>query len=54
MALCDVAVSTPELANFGVFDLLKIKELFLIGYKNTRQSLIEAGLWKKDNGVHRQ
>ncbi len=54
MALCDVAVSTPELANFGVFDLRKIKELFLIGYKNPRQSLIEAGLWKKDNGVHRQ
>ena len=50
MALCDVAVTTTELANFGVFDLRKIKELFLIGYKNTRHALIDAGMWQTSGG----
>lgn len=45
MALCDIAVDMPEIVNYGVFDLRRIKELFVMGYKNTRDALREAGLW---------
>ncbi len=48
MAICDVSVCTPEIANYAVFDLKKIKELFLIGYVNTRRALIDAGMWKPE------
>ena len=45
MDLCDVSVATPELTNFAVFDLSKIKEVFISGYVHTRKALQEAGLW---------
>lgn len=48
MKLCDVSVSTPELAEYAVFNLKKIKELFLRGYIDTRHALIEAGMWKPE------
>ena len=50
MALCDVSVSATDFANYGVFDLRKIKELFLLGYKNTRKALIDAGMWQTSSG----
>lgn len=49
MALCDVSVSTPEIAKHAVFDLKNIKDLVVSGYKNTRKALIEAGLWNTDS-----
>lgn len=46
MKLCDVAVSMPDIVNYGVFDLRRIKDLVVLGYKSTRDALREAGLWK--------
>lgn len=46
MAICDVSVSTPEIVNNAVFSLKNIKELFLTGYFNTRNALIDANMWK--------
>lgn len=48
MALCDIPVAMPEVANYGVFDLRRIKELFVQGYVSTRNALREAGLWNPD------
>lgn len=45
MALCDVSVQTPEIADYAVFDLKNIKKIFVTGYVHTRRALIEAGLW---------
>lgn len=45
MDMCDVSVVTPEIASVAVFDLKKIKEIFMSGYIHTRQALQEAGLW---------
>ncbi len=47
MGLCDISVQTPEIADVAVFDLKNIKKVFLSGYIQTRNALIEAGLWKK-------
>ncbi len=46
MALCDISVQTPEIADCAVFDLKNIKRIFLSGYIHTRAALIEAGMWK--------
>lgn len=46
MSICDVSVSTPEIVNNAVFSLKNIKELFLTGYINTRNALIDAKMWK--------
>lgn len=48
MALCDVSVVTPEIADYAVFDLKHIKNLFVSGYINTRAALKKAGLWNPD------
>lgn len=45
MELCDIAVDMPDIVNYGVFDLRRIKELFVMGYKSTRDALQAAGLW---------
>lgn len=46
MALCDVSVEATEIAHYPVFDLRHIKDIFVSGYKSTRQALIQAGMWK--------
>lgn len=48
MELCDVSVQTPEIANVAPFDLKKIKEIFVTGYRNTKHALKDAGLWKPE------
>ena len=45
MDLCDISVQTPEIANYAVFDLKNIKQVFLSGYIHTRKALRDAGLW---------
>ena len=45
MDLCDVSVQTPEIANYAVFDLKHIKQVFLSGYIHTRKALKNAGYW---------
>lgn len=45
MELCDISVSTPDISQYAVFDLRKIKSIFMSGYIHTRNALIEAGLW---------
>ena len=45
MALCDVSVETPQIADYAVFDLKHIKNLFVSGYINTRAALKKAGMW---------
>lgn len=45
MAMCDISVETPEIADYAVFDLKHIKNLFVSGYINTRAALRKAGLW---------
>lgn len=45
MAMCDVSVQTPELAEYAVFDLKNIKKIFITGYVHTRKALMDAGLW---------
>ena len=54
MALCDISVSTPEIAKHAVFDLKNIKELVVLGYKNTRSALVEAGLWNTERRSKQQ
>lgn len=52
MALCDVSVETPQIADVAPFNLKNIKDIVLTGYRNTRRALIDAGLWQtqeKDN-----
>lgn len=46
MALCDLSIQTPEISEYAVFDLSKIKELVVSGYMHTRSALKKAGLWK--------
>lgn len=50
MAMCDVSVQTPELAEYPVFDLKNIKKIFITGYVHTRKALMEAGLWHPGAG----
>ncbi len=45
MDLCDISISTPDLTNYAVFDLSKIKDVFVSGYVHARQALKDAGLW---------
>lgn len=45
MALCDLSIQTPEIADYAVFDLSKIKELVVSGYMHTRKALKNAGMW---------
>lgn len=45
MDMCDISIVTPDLTNYAVFDLSKIKEVFVSGYIHTRNALREAGLW---------
>lgn len=45
MAMCDIAVQTPEIANYQVFDLRHIRRVFVSGYIHTRRALKDAGLW---------
>jgi len=45
MSMCDVSVETPEIAEYAVFDLKHIKNLFVSGYINTRAALKKAGMW---------
>ncbi len=51
MALCDVSVATPEIANCAPFNLKKIKELVLSGYRRTREALVSAGMWKAADNI---
>lgn len=48
MELCDISVETPEIADYAVFDLKHIKNLFVSGYINMRSALKKAGLWNPD------
>lgn len=48
MELCDVSVQTPEIANVAAFDLKKIKDIFVTGYRNTKHALQDAGMWKPE------
>lgn len=43
MALCDVSVQTPEIADYAPFDLRHIKTLVVNGYVQTRNALLKAG-----------
>lgn len=45
MAMCDLNISTPEIAHYPTFDLRFIENVYLRGYSNARQALKEAGLW---------
>lgn len=45
MSMCDIAVQTPEIANYQVFDLRNIRRVFVSGYIHTRRALKDAGLW---------
>ena len=45
MAMCDISVETLEIADYAVFDLKHVKNLFVSGYIHTRAELKKAGLW---------
>ena len=45
MAICDVSVSMPQIAEYAVFDLKHIKNLFVNGYISTRAALKKANMW---------
>lgn len=49
MDMCDLAVCTDEIYDHQVFSLKDVKRLYNIGYANTKQALLEAGLWKISN-----
>ena len=44
MTLCDLSIQTPDIAKNAVFDLRRIKDLVLSGYRSTKQALKDAGL----------
>lgn len=48
MALCDLSIQTPEISDYAVFDLSKIKELVISGYMHTRSALKKTGLWNNN------
>lgn len=45
MKLCDLSIQTPEISEYAIFDLSKIKELVVSGYMHTRSALKRAGMW---------
>lgn len=47
MKLCDLNISTPEIAHYPTFDLSNIENVFIRGYSNARHALRKAGLWKQ-------
>ena len=51
MALCDISVETPEIADYAVFDLKHIKHVFVSGYVHTRAALRKAGLWNPQSSA---
>ena len=46
MKICDLAVSTDEISDHYVFSLKDLQRLYNIGYANTKQAMLQAGLWK--------
>lgn len=52
MALCDISIQTPEIANYAVFNLKNIKQVVLSGYIHTRKALKNAGLWNPTEQDH--
>lgn len=52
MNLCDISVSTPEIAHYKVFNLKNINSVFTSGYIHARKALREAGLWNPDKSTN--
>ena len=46
MELCDLNISTTEIAHYAPFDLRYINNVYMSGYLHTRKALRDAGLWK--------
>lgn len=43
MALCDLAIDMPEIANYKVFNLKEINKVFRQGYTITKKALLDNG-----------
>ncbi len=52
MNLCDISVSTPEIAHYKVFNLKNINSVFTSGYIHARKALREAGLWNPEKSTN--
>ena len=39
LAMCDLAVETPELAHYKVFNLKEINKVFISGYASMRRAI---------------
>jgi NTE family protein len=50
MKICDIAIETPEISMYQVFNLKEIEKVYRSGYLNTRRTLKKMGLWKPANG----
>jgi len=54
MKMCDLSIQTPEISDYAVFDLSKIKELVISGYMHTRKALKTAGMWNNTDQNNKQ
>lgn len=52
MNLCDISVTTPEIAHYKVFNLKNINSVFISGYIHARKSLREAGMWNPERSTN--
>ena len=52
MDLCDISVTTPEIAHYKVFNLKNINSVFISGYIHARKSLREAGMWNPERSTN--
>ena len=43
MAICDLAISLDDIANYNVFNLKEINRIFKLGYDSTMHALLNAG-----------
>ena len=47
MKICDIAIETPEISTYQVFNLKDMQKVYRSGYLNTRRTLKKMGLWKQ-------
>ena len=52
MNLCDISVTTPEIAHYKVFNLKNINSVFISGYIHARKALREAGMWNPERSTN--
>lgn len=53
LRLCDMLISTDEIADYKVFDLQGLKRVFEVGYEQTMAYFRSKGITPRNQGLHR-